>query len=616
MSNSYPLWSDEPATQDLLSFGAIASTVVDTLFDEGLNPVALCLSGSWGSGKTSVLELIKANIVERESELGKALIITSQPWSYDPVLGVKEKLISEVLDATKKVVKDKPTDAAEKALKSLKNRINWSKVVKLTTTSAFTMQLPAISDVLDLIKSDESEKAIPSEYDMDMFRSEFEELIETDSFESISRIIVLIDDLDRCLPKTVVETLEAIKLFLSVKGMSFVLAADEDRVAEAIQQEFQLLDDQNINGESVSRLYLHKIVQTTIPLPGLSRFDTQAFLFLLFARVDCDETEYQSLVDECEKLRLEGSPLDELNLEESGILQKRLITAGRLTPILYEKFKGNPRRIKRFLNDLYVRQSIAGKRGIDLDVDAIAKLMVLEKLMVPEFEIVIGWLAEGTLRVNMDSLNNENVSESSTLKTGDCETGDTVNEAIAEIDPSVDASAFSDELIRWAKLPPSLDSVVISGYLYLAASFAKISVVDADIPERIKDIAIALSSASALDRRGIDNSVIEALPLTDIQALAKFLVKQIINQPSSQEYIMESIIKIATIRSEASGVIVNKLTDLPASEVTPSIVLALSTIGDQSCNSLYAKWENENPNPQLTRAIKEAKKRMENSNGN
>ena len=126
MSNSHSLWSDEPATQDLLSFKAIASTVVDTLFDDGLNPVALCLSGSWGSGKTSVLELIKADIIARESELGKALVITSQPWSYDPSLGVKEKLISEVLDKVKSEIEKKPTNVAKETLQNLRNRVNWS----------------------------------------------------------------------------------------------------------------------------------------------------------------------------------------------------------------------------------------------------------------------------------------------------------------------------------------------------------------------------------------------------------------------------------------------------------------------------------------------------------
>lgn len=615
MSNSYSLWSDEPATQDLLSFKAIASTVVDTLFDDGLNPVALCLSGSWGSGKTSVLELIKADIIARESELGKALVITSQPWSYDPSLGVKEKLISEVLDKVKSEIEKKPTDVAKETLQNLRNRVNWSKVVKMAATTAFTMQLPSISEVFSLTKDGESKSALSPEYDMDMFRSEFGKLIKTDSFEDISRIIVLVDDLDRCLPRTVVETLEAIKLFLSVEGMSFVLAADEDRVAEAIQQEFGQSDDQVINGETVSRLYLHKIVQTTIPLPGLSRFDTQAFLFLLFAKSECDDARYKSLVEECDRMRLAGKSLEELELGESDVLQKLLVTAGRLTPILYEKFKGNPRRIKRFLNDLYVRQSIAEKRGIQLEVDAIAKLMVLEKLMEKEFKRVIGWLAEGTLRINMAALDNKRPSESSMTENDEPETGHKDKHPL-EKDPPESIGEMSDELIRWAKLPPSLDSTVISGYLYLAASFAKIPVVDMDIPERIKDIAIAMSSSSALDRKSVDDAAIGALSLTDAQALSKFLVKQIINQPSSQDYIMESIIRIATIHPDALDKILNKLAELPATEVNPSTVIALSTLDSQSCNHLYEKWRNNSSSSQLTRAIEASMERIGDPVGN
>ena len=66
--------------------------------------------------------------------------------------------------------------------------------------------------------------------------------------------------------------------------MSFVIAADEDRVADAIRT--RLADtgappEKGDENEEPAKLYLHKIVQTTIPLPALSRFDTQAFLLLL-----------------------------------------------------------------------------------------------------------------------------------------------------------------------------------------------------------------------------------------------------------------------------------------------------------------------------------------------
>lgn len=79
------LWSDEPATTDLLSFDAIAETVVDALFDEGLNPVALGISGSWGSGKTTVLNLIDTHDKERSKASGTTVIVVrADPWRYDP----------------------------------------------------------------------------------------------------------------------------------------------------------------------------------------------------------------------------------------------------------------------------------------------------------------------------------------------------------------------------------------------------------------------------------------------------------------------------------------------------------------------------------------------------
>ena len=56
------------------------------------------------------------------------------------------------------------------------------------------------------------------------FRDDFKDLIDK---SKKGKIVVLIDDLDRCLPRHIIENLEAIKLFLNVPKTAFVIAADK-----------------------------------------------------------------------------------------------------------------------------------------------------------------------------------------------------------------------------------------------------------------------------------------------------------------------------------------------------------------------------------------------------
>lgn len=67
------------------------------------------------------------------------------------------------------------------------------------------------------------------------FRNSFKSLIEATGRK---RIVVLIDDLDRCLPEHIIENLEAIKLFLNVEKTAFVIAADQSIVSEAIKKQY------------------------------------------------------------------------------------------------------------------------------------------------------------------------------------------------------------------------------------------------------------------------------------------------------------------------------------------------------------------------------------------
>lgn len=620
---TFPLWSDEPATQDLLAFRAVAETAADAIFDDDLDPVAIGLSGAWGSGKTTVLELVKAEITARsETADGEVLVIPTQPWRYDPAVGPKESLIAEVLGALSKEfdTTDPVGKAGLEAFKKLVRRVNWSKVIKVAARTAITMQLPSLDDVFGLVSDDPED--LESEKGMAAFRDEFEKLLADPALAHLSRVVVLVDDLDRCLPDTVVETLEAIRLFLSAKGMSFIIAADEDRVAEAIQQKFNTAAPKG-EDEDPAKLYLHKIVQTTIPLPALSRFDTQAYLFLLLAKGKLNDADYAAFVAQCDELRLSSGSLDGIEVEDGHPLGGHLVTAARLTPILYEKFHGNPRRIKRFLNDLNVRQSVAGRRGFKLKPDEVAKLMVLERILTDDFRVVLDWLASNQLRDKLDALTlaangpADVASEETATEPEATQAKPRGSRAPKEPErqPARDEN-FSDTMKRWAKLPPNLDASAISGYLYLAASFAKIEVIETGLPERLRDLAVALTSSLKLDRAGVSDAVLKALPDPDAQVLVGYLGRRTRDQPSIQNFAAESLLRIAAQQPATQANVVAALKGLPAADVEPATVVKLRQLDGMTYQPVIDAWKAGTINENVRASIETVEKAWSAANGN
>jgi len=280
--------------------------------------------------------------------------------------------------------------------------------------------------------------------------------LSTRELGGVRRIVVLIDDLDRCVPVTVVETLETIRRFLAVPKMAFIVAIDENQVAESISS----IISPGPTGETYAkgqpgRLYLDKIVQVVVPIPTLTRFDTEAFLVLLQLRQRLGSAALQSYVEGCAKLRRNAGPIEELvNLVEGSDISEEIAFASTLTPMLYDRAGGNPRRIKKFLNNLRMRQSIAERRGINLDAGAITKLMLLENLPGREFETVADWLANGELPDKLVALETASYLARTASRSNHAPSGET----------------FSGELLRWAALSPSLAGVDLAPYLHFASS--------------------------------------------------------------------------------------------------------------------------------------------------
>ncbi|MGH7527320.1 MAG: P-loop NTPase fold protein, partial [Gemmatimonadales bacterium] len=86
-------------------------------------------------------------------------------------------------------------------------------------------------------------------------------------------VCVFLDDLDRCMPDVVLDLLEAIKIFLYVPRLIFVVAADEELIGQGLRLRYRdLLDGENSAFEHdvlarKGREYFEKIIQLRINLP-------------------------------------------------------------------------------------------------------------------------------------------------------------------------------------------------------------------------------------------------------------------------------------------------------------------------------------------------------------
>jgi len=126
------------------------------------------------------------------------------------------------------------------------------------------------------------------------FRKEFEQLL---AGAGIDQLVVLIDDLDRCLPDTAIETLEAVRLFVFMPRTAFVVAADEGMIEYAVRKHFPDLPDTS-GPRDYARNYLEKLIQVPFRIPALGETETRIYVTLLLtgAAVGDGQPEFANLI--------------------------------------------------------------------------------------------------------------------------------------------------------------------------------------------------------------------------------------------------------------------------------------------------------------------------------
>ena len=486
------MWADNETNVDLLGFQVHTDLIRSVVTDTSLLPITIGVFGDWGSGKSSVMKMLEHGLQENE----RVATIYFNGWQFEGYDDAKSALIYSILIELAEHRRLAPE--IKTRVKGLIKKVDW---VRLASTGYqvavpfFTAwvaaqagapvmppllpQPPSPSppaeaeeqliedltdvDLTELLKSNPANQAMLGAR---QFRKEFSNLIADTDLESV---IILVDDLDRCEPKRLVETLEAIKLFLTVPHVAFVIGADERIVRHAIAKRYETEDvtQDTPAAERQTDLvtdYIEKMIQVPYYLPRLSQSEIETYMSLLFCKQHLEEQLFETIHQAFITSRSqditgtfslqqiqETATNNTIALPET--LTQELTWCSVIAPTLGDILKGNPRQTKRLLNALVLRRKLADAAHLEnLSNQVLVKLMLLQYLRPRLFAQLYKWQA------TQNGLPQEINTLEEWAQSDNPEVPETIEQNSIWNYPSIR---------RWLAMDPSLISVDLRSYFWI-----------------------------------------------------------------------------------------------------------------------------------------------------
>lgn len=618
------MWPDNESERDFLNFSGVANTIAEIVVQAQGRPISIGVSGSWGIGKSSMIKLTEASLLKRSRKDGELefIFVEFNAWLYQGYDDARAALMDVI--ATKLEAEAKARERGLDKAKALLKRVNWLRAAKLVAGSAMSMPfgLPPIGLVGEILGL--GQRALASGFDEKLIgeaKEKAKDLAEAtsgllnpkaessppkeiqalrDTFEETLdelgvTLVVLIDDLDRCLPETTISTLEAIRLFLFLKNTAFVIAADNDMIKHAVRKHFKGIPD-----DLLVTNYFDKLIQVPIRVPPLGTQEVRAYMMLLFVEnsgLDAD-TKEKIRAGVCAQLsqtwqgkRVDRAFVQSLHDAFPSELVGKLDTADRLAPLMTTAtgITGNPRLIKRFLNALSIRMAISNAQGVGVDEAVLAKLLLFERL--------------GNPKAYSDLVTSVSASDAGKPS------------FLAEWEEKANAgnldlpAPWDDPFVKeWLTLPPALADTDLRGALYVSREHAPLITPEDRLSSEAAELLTALlqhpDMAAALKDR------LAKVPRTETTVMMDRLLDR---ARQEQEWgappILDACLALATADPPQGARLAAFLSDRPAAQIQPNIV---PKIGDQPwAAGVFETWERGHASRPVKLAIKQ---RMENGN--
>jgi predicted KAP-like P-loop ATPase len=623
------MWPDNETERDFLNFSGVAETVAEIIVQAKGRPISIGVSGAWGIGKSSMIKLTRSAVAARDDKgekkhSGKYVFVEFNAWLYQGYDDARAALMDVITDKLADEAQGRAT-ALEKVA-SLAKRVKWLRVAKLATTSATSIYfgVPPVGaagefwelgkkvwnegfgkddgDAAKKVAGDAAKEGAallkPKEEtsppkEIQALRDTLEQTLD----ELGITLVVLIDDLDRCLPETTISTLEAIRLFLFLKNTAFVIAADNDMIKHAVRKHFA-----GVENDVMVTNYFDKLIQVPIRVPQLGTQEVRAYMMLLFVEnsdlVDADKEKIRAAVIAQLKQAWQGKRVDRAFVVSVGVtmpaaLLGQLDTAERLSSLMTTAsgIVGNPRLIKRFLNALSIRMTISKAQQVGVDEAVLAKLLLFERIGDPK--------AYADLVKNVTT---DTKGKPAFLK--EWEQGAAAGRELDLKEP------WKDDFVReWLALTPPLHDVDLRGALYVSREHAPLITPEDRLSSDGAELLVALLEHPDMADRLKERLV--KVPRTESNIMMDRLMEI---ARKEQEWgapdILTACIAVAEADPAQGARLAAFLSERPAPQIKPNIV---PKIADRAwANSVLDKWSSSD---EIHRTVKIAITKTR-SNGN
>ncbi|MFA4986855.1 MAG: SUMF1/EgtB/PvdO family nonheme iron enzyme [Candidatus Brocadiia bacterium] len=348
----------ESNREDLLDFdltaGVLASAAIETA-----DPLTIGILGDWGSGKTSLMRLM----MKRLANAKLVAPVWFNAWRFE-----REEHLIVPLVAT--IVRELDRPDFEDSVKEGASRIRGAlRAIAYGLSIKGRVGIPMFSDAeVNLSPKNMIERYQELTKEAVIGRSlyfdAFQELEKCVKEGHAPRIVVFVDDLDRCFPEQAVDLLESIKLVLHLPGFVFALGMNEKIIRACVKTKytraFSRESTKSDGGVSYSMVepgaelliekscmsYLDKIVQVEIPVPRRETDGMRSYI---------------------ETLVRQANVIDEQQFADA-------------VPLIADACDHNPRSVVRLLNRAIIAKGIRMREGKLFDPLHLLIQLATEKL--------------------------------------------------------------------------------------------------------------------------------------------------------------------------------------------------------------------------------------------